>query len=116
MHPRVPGDLGPGRRAERRPLRVQPAGQGPLPDWESIAVHRAAALRAAADLGDHAAAALAFELSLTAGAAFNDRYDTAAALPPAIGVERWADHVLAFETLYLPGEGEHRLVTNFGQH
>ncbi|GAA3650347.1 hypothetical protein GCM10022267_40930 [Lentzea roselyniae] len=93
-----------------------PQAKAHYPDWESIAVHRAAALRAAADLGDHAAAALAFELSLTAGAAFSDRYDTAAALPPAIGVERWAGHVLAFETLYLPGEGEHRLVTYFSKH
>lgn len=92
-----------------------PQAKAHYPDWESIADHRAAALRAAADLGDHTAAALAFELSLTAGAAFSDRYDAAASLPPATGVERWGDQVLAFETLYLPGEGEHRLMVYLGQ-
>jgi transcriptional regulator with XRE-family HTH domain len=93
-----------------------PAAKAHHPDWDSIANHRAAALRAAADLGDHAATALAFELSITAGAAFTDRYDAAASLPPATGVERWADRVLAFEALHLPGEAEHRLMVYFSQH
>lgn len=86
------------------------------PDWESIANDRAAALRAAADLGDHAAAALAFELSITAGAAFSDRYDAAASLPPATGIERWGDHLVVFETLFLSGEDEYRLMIYFSQH
>jgi len=86
------------------------------PDWDSIANDRAASLRAAADLGDHAAAALAFELSLTAGAAFTDRYDTAASLPPATGTERWGSHLVAFEMLYVPGDGEHRMRIHFIQH
>ena len=42
---------------------------------------RVAALRAAADLGDPAAAALAYELSITAGAEFADRFSAAAVLP-----------------------------------
>ncbi|WP_439658174.1 MmyB family transcriptional regulator [Lentzea sp. HUAS TT2] len=86
------------------------------PDWDQIANDRAAALRAAADLGDHAAATLAFELSITAGAAFSDRYQAAASLPPATGTERWGPHLLVFEMLYLSGEGDHRLMTYFSQH
>lgn len=93
-----------------------PEAKAHHPDWEQIANDRAAALRAAADLGDHAATALAFELSITAGAAFTDRYDAMAALPPTTGVERWGDHVLAFETLFLPGEDEHRVMVFFSQH
>ncbi|MFC3898543.1 helix-turn-helix domain-containing protein [Lentzea rhizosphaerae] len=83
------------------------------PDWDSIADDRAASLRAAADLGDHAAAALAFELSITAGAAFTERYNAVASLPPTSGTERWGSHLLAFETFYLPGEGEYRMRIHF---
>lgn len=90
-----------------------PDAKAHYPDWHEIANDRAAALRAAADLGDHAATALAFELSITAGATFTDRYDTAASLPPAIGTERWGSRLVAFETLYLAGEGEHRLMIYF---
>ncbi|MEU3645153.1 helix-turn-helix domain-containing protein [Lentzea sp. NPDC034063] len=86
------------------------------PDWDQVANDRAAALRAAADLGDHQAAALAFELSITSGAAFTDRYDAASSLPPTTGTERWGPHLLVFETLYLAGEGEHRLMIYFSQH
>ncbi len=93
-----------------------PEAKAHYPDWDAIATNRAAALRAAADLGDHTATALAFELSLTAGAAFTERYDAAASLPPTTGTERWGDHLLAFETLYLPGDDEHRLMIFFSQH
>ncbi|WP_434444446.1 helix-turn-helix domain-containing protein [Lentzea sp. E54] len=93
-----------------------PEAKACYPDWDAIADARAAALRAAADLGDHAAAALAFELSITAGAAFTDRYDAAATLPPTTGIERWGAHVLVFETLHLPGEGEHRIMVLLSQH
>ncbi|WP_330275826.1 helix-turn-helix transcriptional regulator [Lentzea sp. NBC_00516] len=93
-----------------------PESKAHYPDWDEVANDRAAALRAAADLGDHAAAALAFELSITAGAAFTDRYDTASSLPAATGTERWGRHLLVFESLYLSGEGEHRLMIYFSQH
>ncbi len=76
-----------------------PDAKAHYPDWDAVANDRAAALRAAADLGDHAATALAFELSITAGAAFTDRYDAAASLPPTTGTERWGPHLLVFETL-----------------
>ncbi|NUT90563.1 MAG: helix-turn-helix transcriptional regulator [Saccharothrix sp.] len=83
------------------------------PDWDEIADARAAGLRAAADLGDHAAALLVEELTIVAGPEFTRR--TGAALPRWTGVERWAHPVagvlrLAFEGLVLPGGDEHRLV------
>jgi transcriptional regulator with XRE-family HTH domain len=86
-----------------------------FPDWPSIADERAAAVRAAADLGDPGAAALAYELSITAGADFSDRFAAAAILPALTGVERWAHPAagtlrLAYESLALPGIEEHRLV------
>ena len=93
-----------------------PEAKAHYPDWDQIANHRAAFLRAAADLGDHTAAALAFELSITAGAAFSDRYHSSAALPPTTGTERWGPHLLVFDTLYVPGEGEHRLMVYFSPH
>lgn len=93
-----------------------PQAKAHYPDWDQVAHDRAATLRAAADLGDHTAAALAFELSVTAGASFSDRYDAASSLPPAVGTERWGSHLLVFETLYLAGEGEHRLMIYFSQH
>ncbi|OHV42522.1 transcriptional regulator [Parafrankia soli] len=86
-----------------------------FPDWARVADERAAALRAAADLGDGAAAALADELCITAGGEFGHRFATAAVLPAWTGVERWThptagDLRLAFETLLLPGTDDHRLV------
>ncbi|SER07098.1 Helix-turn-helix domain-containing protein [Lentzea xinjiangensis] len=107
-----------GMGEERNLVRFtfSPEAKAHYPDWDRIAHDRAAALRAAADLGDHAAAVLAFELSITAGATFTDRYDAAAALPPATGTERWGPALLVFETLHLPGEGEHRVMVYFSQH
>jgi transcriptional regulator with XRE-family HTH domain len=86
-----------------------------FPDWERMADERAAALRAAADLGDRAAAALAEELSITAGTEFGHRFAASAVLPAWTGVERWEHPAagtlhLAYESLPLPGTEEHRLV------
>jgi transcriptional regulator with XRE-family HTH domain len=86
-----------------------------FPDWEQVADVRAAALRAAADLGDSAAAALADELSITEGAAFARRYAAGGTLPASTGVERW-EHPsagplrLAYESLLILGPEELRLV------
>jgi transcriptional regulator with XRE-family HTH domain len=86
-----------------------------FPDWAGVADERSAALRAAADLGDRAAAALAEELSITVGVEFGRRYAAVAVLPAWTGVELW-DHPtagtlrLAFESLPLPGPEEQRLV------
>ncbi len=86
-----------------------------FPEWERVADERAAALRAAADLGDRTAAALADELSITEGTEFARRYAAGGALPPWTGVEEWEHPTagslrLAFESLPLPGPEEQRLV------
>jgi transcriptional regulator with XRE-family HTH domain len=85
------------------------------PEWERVADERAAALRAAADLGDRTAAALADELSITEGTEFARRYAVGGVLPAWTGVERWEHPTagplrLAFESLLLPGPEEQRLV------
>src|SRR5690606_25829753 len=46
---------------------ADPRARAAFPAWERVADERAAALRAAADLGDRTAAALADELSITVG-------------------------------------------------
>jgi transcriptional regulator with XRE-family HTH domain len=96
---------------------ADPRARTAFPDWDTIADERAAAVRAAADLGDPAAGALAYELSIAAGAVFADRFAAAAALPAPTGVERWAhpeagELRLAYESLYLAGAEEHRVVVH----
>ena len=96
---------------------TDPRARTAFPDWERVADDRSAALRAAADLGDRAAAALAEELSITGGSEFGRRFAAAGVLPPWTGVELW-DHPtagplrLAFESLPLPGTEDHRLVVH----
>ena len=85
-----------------------------FPEWERVADDHAAALRAAADLGDGGAAVLAEELSITAGTDFGRRY-TAGSVPGGTGVERWrhpggGELRLAYESLTVPGDEDHRLV------
>ncbi|PXY32491.1 helix-turn-helix transcriptional regulator [Prauserella muralis] len=93
---------------------TDPRARTTFSEWERVADRHAAALRAAADLGDHGAAVLAEELSITAGGEFGRRFTAAAALPAGSGDERWAHpgagglH-LAYESLVLPGGEEHRL-------
>jgi transcriptional regulator with XRE-family HTH domain len=86
-----------------------------FPQWDDIADAWAAALRAAADLGDYGAAFLAEELSITAGADFVRRFATSAALPALTGTELWAHPTagnlrLTYETLHLSGAEDRRLV------
>jgi transcriptional regulator with XRE-family HTH domain len=85
-----------------------------FPEWERVADDHAAALRAAADLGDGAAAMLAEELSITVGAEFGRRF-AASAVPAGTGVEQWQHPEagtlrLAYESLGVPGDEDHRLV------
>ncbi|MBF8189769.1 helix-turn-helix domain-containing protein [Nonomuraea sp. K274] len=94
---------------------TDPRAHDAHPDWDVVAGERAAALRAAAALGDPHAALLAEELTITAGARFRDRFEGSAALPPRTGVERWAHQEvgemrLAYESLELPDPDEQRLV------
>jgi transcriptional regulator with XRE-family HTH domain len=91
-----------------------PRARTAFPDWEQVADAHAAALRAAADLADHTAAALADELSVTEGGEFSRRF-AGGALPPSTGVERWVHPTagslrLAFECLPLPGPEDQRLL------
>ncbi|MEU6262248.1 helix-turn-helix transcriptional regulator [Saccharopolyspora shandongensis] len=88
-----------------------------FPEWDRVADEQAAALRAAADLGDQMSAALADELSVTAGAEFSRRFASAATLPPSTGVQRWTHPIageirLAYESLAIPGPDDHRLVVH----
>ncbi|WP_216215844.1 helix-turn-helix transcriptional regulator [Amycolatopsis aidingensis] len=94
---------------------THPNARATFPDWDRVADDRAAALRAAGELGYHAAAALAEELSIIAGTEFGRRFATSGVLPAWTGVERWRHPEygtvnLAYESLPLPGTEEHRLV------
>jgi transcriptional regulator with XRE-family HTH domain len=92
-----------------------PRARTAFPAWEQVADAQAATLRAAADLGDRTAAALADELSVTEGGGVTRRYTAGGALPPPTGVERWVHPTagslrLAFECLPLPGPEDQRLL------
>lgn len=94
---------------------TDPRAHDAHPDWDVVAGERAAALRAAAALGDPHAALLAEELTITAGARFRDRFEGSAVLPTRTGVERWTHPEagqlrLAYESLELPDPEEQRLV------
>ncbi|MFI0453455.1 helix-turn-helix transcriptional regulator [Actinomadura sp. 6N118] len=94
---------------------TDPRAHDAHPDWDAVAEERAAALRAAAALGDPHAALLAQELMITAGPPFRDRFEGSAALPTRTGVERWThpqvgELRLAYERLELPDPDEQRLV------
>ncbi|XVV02596.1 helix-turn-helix domain-containing protein [Actinosynnema sp. CA-248983] len=92
---------------------TDPRAREVFPDWGAVADSRAAGVRAAADLGDQAAAVVVEELSIVAGREFSGR--SVSALPRWSGVERWVHPVvgevrLAFEGLVVAGGDEHRLV------
>ena len=98
-----------------RHMFTDPRAHDAYPDWDTVAGERAAALRAAAALGDAHAALLAEELTITAGARFRDHFEGSAALPARTGVERWThpelgELRLAYESLEMPDPDEQRLV------
>jgi transcriptional regulator with XRE-family HTH domain len=89
--------------------------RGAYPDWDHIADEQVAALKEGPFRADRHMAALADELTVTAGSAFSRRVDTVAALAKASGVLRLAHPEagplrLAYETLDLSADDSQRLI------
>ncbi|MEV3990479.1 helix-turn-helix transcriptional regulator [Streptomyces sp. NPDC049837] len=86
-----------------------------FPDWDRVADEQVAALKEGPFRADPHVAALADELTVTAGAEFTDRVRTLPGLPAATGVTRLTHPEagplrLAYETLGLPADDEQRLI------
>jgi transcriptional regulator with XRE-family HTH domain len=84
-------------------------------DWERVADEQVAALKYGPFRADRHVAALADELTVTAGEDFGRRVDTVPSLPALSGLTRLAhpeagELRLAFETLDLPADDDQRLV------
>jgi transcriptional regulator with XRE-family HTH domain len=87
------------------------------PDWDEVADEQVAALKMGPFRADPHMAALADELSVTAGDAFTRRVDTVPARAAASGVFRLAHPEagtlrLAYETLELPADDAQRLIVH----
>jgi hypothetical protein len=94
---------------------TDPRARSAYPEWEGVAADRAAMLRM--DVGHSAphVAELIEELTVTAGAAFVDRWKSAPLLASRVGVERMVhpevgELRLAYETLELPDADGQSLV------
>ncbi|MEH1127879.1 helix-turn-helix domain-containing protein [Micromonospora sp. CPCC 206061] len=86
------------------------------PEWELVADARAAALKAEFGPADPHVRELIDELTVTAGAAFSDRYRRVTGGEPRSGVERLhhptaGELRLAYESLALPDADQQQLVT-----
>ncbi|MET7713448.1 helix-turn-helix domain-containing protein [Streptomyces sp. NPDC005407] len=87
------------------------------PDWDRIADEQVAALKQGPFRADRHVAALADELTLTAGATFAERVETLPGLPKSNGVARLihpeaGELRLAYETLELPAADDQRLIVH----
>jgi transcriptional regulator with XRE-family HTH domain len=85
------------------------------PDWDHVASEQVAALKQGPFRADRHVAALADELTVTAGDAFSRWVDTVPGLASATGVVRFASPEvgtlrLAYETLDLPADDDQRLI------
>ncbi|MEU8218188.1 helix-turn-helix transcriptional regulator [Micromonospora taraxaci] len=85
------------------------------PDWDHLADEQVAALKQGPFRAYPPMAALADELTITAGDAFTRRVDTVPSLPKASGILRLAHPEagmlrLAYETLELPADDDQRLI------
>jgi hypothetical protein len=85
------------------------------PEWDRVADQHAANLKIHSGHTDPHLTQLADELTITAGAAFTDRFGGPPIIPRRTGVERLlhpdvGDLRLAYETLDLPDAANHRLV------
>ncbi|WP_433383847.1 helix-turn-helix domain-containing protein [Actinoplanes sp. CA-142083] len=88
-----------------------------FPDWELAADQRVAELKQGPFRADRHLAALADELTVTAGDAFERRTREIPGLPAPHGIQRWThpeagDLRMAFETLDLPADDGQRLVVH----
>lgn len=86
-----------------------------FPDWDRVADEQVAALKEGPFRADPFLAALADELTVTAGTAFTGRAGTVPGLPAAAGVTRLVhpevgELRLAYETLRLPADDDQRLL------
>ncbi|WP_433653066.1 helix-turn-helix transcriptional regulator [Micromonospora zamorensis] len=91
--------------------------RGTYPDWDHMADEQVAALKQGPFRAYPPMAALADELTITAGDAFTRRVDTVPSLPTASGVFRLAHPEagmlrLAYETLELPADDDQRLIVH----
>jgi transcriptional regulator with XRE-family HTH domain len=91
--------------------------RGAYPDWGHIADEQVAALKQGPFRADPHVAALADELTLTAGDAFTRRVDTVPGLAKSNGIVRIAHPDagmlrLAYETLELPADDDQQLIVH----
>ncbi|HWH01077.1 MAG TPA: helix-turn-helix domain-containing protein [Pilimelia sp.] len=94
---------------------TDPRARSAYPDWPQVADARAAALKAGFGPPDPHVRALVDELTVTAGAAFRDRFRRVTGDQPRSGVERLRHPVggelrLAYESLALPDADQQHLV------
>ncbi|RST11663.1 helix-turn-helix domain-containing protein [Streptomyces sp. WAC05374] len=88
-----------------------------FPDWDRVADEQVAALKQGPFRVDPHVAALADELTVTAGAEFTGRVERLPGLPAATGITRFAHPEagalrLAYETLELPADDDQRLIVH----
>jgi transcriptional regulator with XRE-family HTH domain len=91
--------------------------RGAYPDWDHTADQQVAMLKQGPFRADPHMAALADELTLTAGADFTRRVDTVPGLPKSSGILRLAHPEvgtlrLAYEILELPADDDQRLIVH----
>ncbi|MGW5578449.1 helix-turn-helix transcriptional regulator [Micromonospora chokoriensis] len=94
---------------------TDPRARSAYPDWDHLADEQVAALKQGPFRAYPPMAALADELTVTAGDAFTWRVDTVPSLPEASGILRLAHPEagmlrLAYETLELPADDDQRLI------
>ncbi|NGN68915.1 helix-turn-helix transcriptional regulator [Streptomyces sp. A7024] len=95
---------------------TDPRARTVYPDWDHVADQRIAALKQGPYRRDPDGAALADELTVTAGTEFTGRLEQVPGLPDASGVTRFAhpeagELRLAFEVLELPADHDLRILT-----
>lgn len=96
-------------------LFTDPRARTAYPDWARVADQQVAVLKSGPFRADPYLAALADELTVTAGRAFAHRTETVPGLPAAAGIVRLVhpeagELRLAYETLRLPADDDQRLV------